>query len=82
VANLAVEVFDSELPAFQASGLSYELVRGQNFDGIDVNTILISLTSAASIRAVCQMIVEILEQRKSGKIKVNGMELTNGQLCP
>lgn len=75
--KLAVEVTESETERFNPDTLSFKVVKGSNFDGAVVNTILISLTSATTIKAVIDVLRDVVKQRKSGKIKINGIEISN-----
>jgi hypothetical protein len=74
--NLAVEIFDDELPSLEGKDFVITTAKGRNFDGIDVNTVLMSITSAATLKTVCSLIASIVKARRSGKIKLNGVELS------
>jgi hypothetical protein len=74
---LAIEVTEEEARHFHDAGIECTEVKGSNFDGDLISTILISLTSAATIKAVMPVLLEIVKSRKSSTIKVNGMEIKN-----
>jgi hypothetical protein len=77
MSNLTVELSDAEASELTNKGLHFESVRGKNFDGDTINTILLSITSTATIKVFCDFVVHILKQRRSGKIKINGVEMSN-----
>jgi hypothetical protein len=75
--TLAVEVTEDETRHFHDAGFASTKIAGRNFDGDLMNTILISLTSTATIKALVPLLVEIVRTRRSGAIRVNGMEIRN-----
>jgi hypothetical protein len=77
VGDLAVELSDGEVRTLGAQGLDFRFAKGRNFDGVDVNIVLLALSSAAVVKAVCGVLIEIVKRRPSGKIKINGVELSN-----
>jgi len=74
---LAVEVTEDELRHFREAGFKWTKVTGSNFDGDLINTVIISLLSTATIKAVMPVLLEIVKGRRSGAVKVNGIEIKN-----
>jgi hypothetical protein len=75
--TLAIDITEEEARHFHDAGFEFTTITGSNFDGDLLSTVLISLTSAATIRALMPVLVEIVRKRRSGTIKVNGMEIKN-----
>ena len=75
--RMAVELSDEEVARLNSVGIEHTLVSGSNFDGGLLSTVLISLTSATTIKAIMPLLLEIVKGRRSGAIKINGMELKN-----
>jgi hypothetical protein len=77
MASLAIEVEEEEVACFDRAKIECKTIRGNNYDGDLVTTIIVSLTSAQTVKAICDVIKEIIKQRRSGKIKLNGLEVSN-----
>jgi hypothetical protein len=77
MSSLAVELSDEELERLSSAGIEFTSISSSNFDGNLLTTVLISLTSAASIKAMMPLFLEIAKGRRSGAIKVNGLEIKN-----
>ena len=75
--TLAVEATKDEARHFQDAGFPVTEISGSNFDGNLMDTILISLTSAATVKQLVPLLIELVKARRSGAIKVNGMEISN-----
>jgi hypothetical protein len=75
--SLAIDVTEEEAQRFHDVGVEFTKITGSNFDGDLFSTVMISLTSAATIKAVIPVLLEIVKTRRSGTIKVNGMEIKN-----
>jgi hypothetical protein len=76
MADLAIELTDVEVATLPVGAFTYETAKGRNFDGETVNTVLVTLTSTATVKVMCDFILRILKERRSGKIKINGAELS------
>jgi hypothetical protein len=77
MSSVAVELSNEELERLSSANIEFTSISSSNFDGQLLNTILISLTSAASIKAMMPLFLEIAKRRKSGTIKINGLEIKN-----
>jgi hypothetical protein len=77
MAAVAVEVSDDEMQHFHNVAFEYKSMKLSNFDGEIINTVIVSLTSSATIAAVMAVILEIVKQRRSSSIKINGIEINN-----
>ena len=77
VSNLAIDLTEKESAPLRAAGLQFESMKVDNFDGNTLNTILLSVTSTATITALCNFLKDILLQRRSGKLKINGLEISD-----
>jgi hypothetical protein len=75
--DLTIELTDAEAAALHDKGLRFESVKGRSFDGDTINTILVSVTSTATIKVLCDFLEHVLKQRRAGKLKINGLEMTN-----
>jgi hypothetical protein len=75
--TLAIELDEDETRNFDGAGFEYRKIAGSNFDGNLMSTVLVSLTSAATIKALMPLLLEIVKKRRSGSIKINGMEIKN-----
>jgi hypothetical protein len=77
MSRVAIELSDDELEQLSSAGIEHTSISSSNFDGELLNTVLISLTSAASIKAMIPLFLEIAKGRRSGSIKINGIEIKN-----
>ena len=77
MSRVAIELSDEELKRLSSANIEFTSISSSNFDGQLLSTVLISLTSAASIKAMMPLLLEIAKGRRSGTIKVNGLEIKN-----
>jgi hypothetical protein len=77
MSHVAIELSDEELERLNSAEIEFTSISSSNFDGQLLSTVLISLTSAASIKAIMPLLLEIVKRRRSGTIKVNGLEIKN-----
>src|ERR1039457_568034 len=77
VSNLAIDLTEKESAPLRCAGFQFESMKIDNFDGNTLNTILLSVTSTATITALCNFLKDVLLQRRSGKLKINGLEISD-----
>ena len=77
VSNLAIDLTEKESAALRCAGLQFESMKIHSFDGNTLDTVLLSVTSTATITALCNFLKDVLLQRRSGKLKINGMEISD-----
>ena len=75
--DLLIELDDVESEKFTTSAIPHEVLKSRNLDGEMINTIIISLVSPVTIKILCNFLLALLKQRRSGKVKINGIEFSN-----
>jgi hypothetical protein len=75
--DLIIDLTEEESAPLRSAGLQFESLKIDNFDGDTLNTILLSVTSTATITALCNFLKDVLRQRRSAKIKINGLEVSD-----
>jgi hypothetical protein len=76
--GLAIELTDDEVLGLEAGDdLQFDHVKSNNFDAGTMSIILVTLTSPATIKILADLLRDILKQRRGGKIKINGMEVSD-----